>query len=123
MFAGYLQKLSDGLAVTEEQAKLIVASMQDFYKSTGIFQRIAKSNYFENFTLFIIGVTGPRCICAPESHLSFTHQALVAPLDTVLSLLRGQLWRESCIRPRAKLEGIVSAEVFVPALHTDSEVV
>mmetsp|Transcript_41399 Transcript_41399/g.96689 ORF Transcript_41399/g.96689 Transcript_41399/m.96689 type:complete len:727 (-) Transcript_41399:118-2298(-) len=31
-------------------------SVKDFYKSTGIFQRIAKSNYFENFTLFIIGV-------------------------------------------------------------------
>lgn len=31
-------------------------SVKDFYKSNGIFQRIAKSNYFENFTLFIIGV-------------------------------------------------------------------
>ncbi|CAE7405030.1 para [Symbiodinium natans] len=31
-------------------------SVKDYYKSHGIFQRIAKSNYFENFTLFIIGV-------------------------------------------------------------------
>ncbi|CAE7025727.1 Scn11a [Symbiodinium sp. CCMP2456] len=31
-------------------------SVKDYYKSNGIFQRIAKSNFFENFTLFIIGV-------------------------------------------------------------------
>ncbi|CAE7572185.1 CACNA1H, partial [Symbiodinium pilosum] len=31
-------------------------SVKDYYKSQGIFQRIARSNYFENFTLFIIAV-------------------------------------------------------------------